>query len=835
MVDIVISVAAKVGAYLVAPVGRQLGYLFHYNSNITELQDEAKKLGDERQSLQLRVEEAERKGDKILPVVRNWLTRAGKISQEVEKFIEDEKNARKTCFFKLCPNLISRHQLSRQAKKKVEDVKNSRGRDFLAISHRLPPPGVGSPALPGGYEAFESRNPALEKIMESLRCDVVKMIGVWGMGGVGKTTLVKQVAKVAQDEKLFDKVVMAYVSQTVDLKKIQEEIADALGLKFEEASGSGRAGRLSERLLKNEKKVLIILDDLWAGLDLAAVGIPSNHEGCQIVLTSRRLSVLSNEMGTQKNFHVEHLSVEEAWGLFKKTAGDAIEKPDLKPTAEDVLRKCGGLPLAIVTVAKALKGKDLITWKDALRQLSRSIETTVEGIEARIFVPLELSYDKLYGDEVKSLFLLCGLLDYGDTLIDDLFKYGVGLHLFQNVDTLEEARHRLHTLINTLKASSLLLESHNYDYVRMHDVVREVARAIASKDPHRFVVRANDDRFEEWSNTDESKSCTGISLNCRDRPELPQVLVCPELKFFLLQGNDLSLKIPNTCFERMEKLQVLDLSHLRFTFLPSSFVSLSNIQTLCLVGCKLGDIALIGKLTKLQVLSMVGSNIQQLPQEMAQLTNLRLLDLNYCSELEVIPRNILSNLSRLECLFMKSSFSQWAAEEVSDGESNACLSELNHLDPHLMTMVVEIPSVEMVPKEDKLFQNLTSFAIFIGNFYPWEKRYERSNTLKLKGGDGSLLMGNGMRKLLEKNEELKLEELKDIICLFSPSKHASFHNLKYLSISHCGMEDKGKGNISIPAQDGVLFGEKVSFLPYFFFFFKFLLILILRSINKNIP
>ena len=819
MVDIVISVVAKVAEYLVAPVGRQLGYLFCYNSNLAELQDQVEKLDDKRRRLHRSVNEAEMQGNGVEDDVQKWLKRAEDISQEVEKFIEDEKNANKSCFFNSCPNLISRHQRSRQAKKKAEDVKKSLdGGDFLTISYRLPLPGAGSPAFPGGYEAFESRNPALEKIMESLRSADVKMIGVCGMGGVGKTTLVKQVAKVAQDEKLFDQVVMAYVSQTVDLKKIQEEIADALGLKFEEASSLGRARRLSERLLKN-KKVLIILDDLWAGLDLAAVGIPSNHEGCQIVLTSRRLSVLSNEMGAQKNFHVEHLSEEEAWGLFKKTAGDAIEKPDLKPIAEEVVRKCRGLPLAIVTVAKALKDKDLITWKDALRQLSRSIETTVEGIEARIFVSLEFSYKNLYGDEVKSLFLLCGLLDYGDTLINDLFKYGVGLHLFQNVDTLEEARDRLHTLINNLKTSSLLLESdYDDDYVRMHDVVREVARAIASKDPHRFVVRANDDRFEKWSNTDESKSCTGISLNCRARPELPQVLVCPELKFFLLQGNDLSLKIPNTCFERMEKLQVLACSRLRFTLLPSSFASLSNIQTLCLDRCKLGDITLIGKLTTLRVLSMVGSNIQQLPQEMAQLTNLRLLDLNDCSELEVIPRNILSNLSRLECLFMESSFSQWAAEEVSDGESNACLSELNHLDPHLMTLVVEIPSVELVPKEDKFFQNLTSFAIFIGNFNSWEIGYERSNTLKLKGGDGSLLMGNGMRKLLEKNEELELRELKDIMCLFSPSIHASFDNLKYLSISHCGMEDKGKGNISIPAQDEVLFGENVSFLQYFFFF-----------------
>ena len=54
---------------------------------------------------------------------------------------------------------------------------------------------------------------------------------------------------------------------------------------------------------------------------------------------------------------------------------------------------------------------------------------------------------------------------------------------------------------------------------------------------------------------------------------------------------------------------------------------------------------MIGELEKLQVLSMVGSDIQQLPREMMQLTNLRLLDLNYCKELKVFPRDILSSLS----------------------------------------------------------------------------------------------------------------------------------------------------------------------------------------------
>ncbi|KAJ9702848.1 hypothetical protein PVL29_004545 [Vitis rotundifolia] len=118
---------------------------------------------------------------------------------------------------------------------------------------------------------------------------------------------------------------------------------------------------------------------------------------------------------------------------------DSIEKHDLKPTTEKMLKKCRGLPIAIVIVAKALNGKDSIAWKDVVRQLTQSIETTVKGIEAKIFLTLELSYNSLYSNEVKSFFLLCSLLPYGATPIDNLFKYGVGLDLFQNINSLEEA------------------------------------------------------------------------------------------------------------------------------------------------------------------------------------------------------------------------------------------------------------------------------------------------------------------------------------------------------------------------------------------------------------
>ncbi|RVW73054.1 putative disease resistance protein [Vitis vinifera] len=449
MEEIVVTIAAKVAEYLVAPIGRSFGYLFNYRSNIDDLRQQVEKRG--------------------MPGL------------EAGKFFEVEKKANQSCFNGSCPNLKSQYQLSREAKKRARVVAEIQGDGkFERVSYRAPLPGIGSAPFKG-HEALESRMTTLDEIMEALRDAHVNIIGVWGMAGVGKTTLMKQVAKQAEEEKLFDKVVMAYISSTPELKKIQGELADMLGLKFEEESEMGRAARLCERL-KKVKKILIILDDIWTELDLEKVGIPfgDDHKGCKMVLTSRNKHVLSNEMGTQKDFPVEHLQEEEALILFKKMAGDSIEEPDLQSIAIDVAKECAGLPIAIVTVAKALKNKGLSIWEDALRQLKRSIPTNIKGMDAMVYSTLELSYKHLEGDEVKSLFLLCGLMS-NKIYIDDLLKYGMGLRLFQGTNTLEEAKNRIDTLVDSLKASKLLLDTGHNSFVRMHDVVRDVAIAILNK------------------------------------------------------------------------------------------------------------------------------------------------------------------------------------------------------------------------------------------------------------------------------------------------------------------------------------------------------------------
>ncbi|KAJ9682219.1 hypothetical protein PVL29_018209 [Vitis rotundifolia] len=771
MADFVISIAAKVAEYLVAPVGRQLGYLFHYNSNMAGLRDQVENLEEARGRLQRSVDAAERQGRGIEDDVQKWLTRANSISREAQEFIEDEKKAKKSCFKGLCPNLISRHQLSRQAKKKAQDVEKIHGKGkFQTVSHWLPLPGAGYAPLKD-YEAFESRTSTLDKVMAALRDDKIKRIGVWGLGGVGKTTLVKQVAKLAED-KLYDKVVMVEVSREQNLEKIRAEIADFFALNIKEKSKSGRAKRQIE-ILKKEK-FLIILDDIWAKLDLEAVGIPcgADHVECKIVVTSRSIDVLSQDMGTQPNFEIRILSDDEAWQLFQNTAGDCIPEFNLQSVARKVAEKCGGLPIALVTVAKALKTKSLPCWEDALRQLTTPVKTDIRGMDEAVYKSLEFSYHYLGIEDAKLLFLLCGLMGYGDISLDDLFKCSLGLGLFQSIDTLDGSTNRLQVLVDRLKSSSLLLDIDG-ECVKMHDVVRDVARQLSSKDPRwSMVIEATQ------SGIHESTRYVRLSLSHEGTLDLGEILDRPKIEFFRLV-NEGPLKIPDPLFNGMGKLKVLHLFQMEFSSLPLSLQSLANLRTLCLHRCTLGGVAGIGELKKLEVLSFWGSEIEQLPREIAQLTCLRWLDLSNCHRLQVIPPNILSNLSQLEHLCLKPSrFTQSEDEEINQ-ERNACLAELKHLS-RLTTLNIALQDLKLLPK-DMVFEKLTRFKIFIG-VWELDSPCETKRALKLYKASGSLHLVDGIGKLLKKTEELSLRELSGTKSVVHESYKEDFLQLKHLDV-----------------------------------------------------
>lgn len=161
---------------------------------------------------------------------------------------------------------------------------------------------------------------------------------------------------------------------------------------------------LFERL-KKEKKFLLILDDVWERVDLDDVGIPKPeiHEGCKIILTSQSLDAC-RQMETDVDLKVDVLSGEEAWGLFSQNAGKVVDLEYIKLFAKAVTKECSGLPLVIIMVGRAMRGKTMVEmWKDALSVWQRSVPY-IEGIE-KVFFPLKWSYDSLQGMINKNCFL----------------------------------------------------------------------------------------------------------------------------------------------------------------------------------------------------------------------------------------------------------------------------------------------------------------------------------------------------------------------------------------------------------------------------------------------
>nr|TKS14867.1 putative disease resistance protein [Populus alba] len=746
--EILISIVAKVAELLVVPIKRQIGYVLDCNTNIQNLKNEVEKLTDAKTRMIHSIEEARRNGEEIEAEVLNWLGSVDGVIEGGGGVVGDESS--KKCFMGLCPDLKIRYRLGKAAKKELTVIVDLQEKGkFDGVSYRPAPSGIGPVK---DYEAFESRN---------------------------STTLVKKVAEQVKEGRLFDEVVLAGVSQTPDIRRVQGEIADGLGLRLDAETDRGRASQLYERL-KKVTRVLVILDDIWKELKLEDVGIPSgsDHEGCKILMSSRNEYVLCREMGANRNFPIQVLPEREAWNFFEKMVGVTVKNPSVQPVAAQVAKGCAGLPILLATVARALKNKDLYAWKDALKQLTRFDK---DEIDKRVYSCLELSYNALRGDEIKPLFLLCGLFPTHDTSISDLLRCGIGLDLFKGRSTLEEARNRLHTLVDELKASCLLLEGDNDGSVKMHDVVQSFAISVASRDHHVLTVA---DEFKEWPTNDVLQQYTAISLPFRKIPDLPAILECPHLNSFLLLNKDPSLQIPDSFFREMKELKVLDLTAVNLSPLPSSLQFLENLQTLCLDLCVLEDISIVGELKKLKILSLHSSDIVCLPREIGKLTRLLLLDLSNCERLEVISPNVLSSLTRLEELYMGNSFLKWEAEGPSSERNNACLSELKLL-ANLITLDMQITDADHIPKDLVLcFQKLERFRIFIGDGWDWSVKDATPRTLKLKL-DTVIQLEEGVNTLLKITEELHLQELNGVKSILNDLDGEDFCQLKHLHVENC--------------------------------------------------
>ncbi|KAK8300442.1 hypothetical protein V6Z12_D05G389500 [Gossypium hirsutum] len=631
----VVGIANSLGT----PVCKYLKYhrkLNDYVRNFKRIRDELNcKMEDTE--LQLKAELLRPRGKIPKKGVEIWLKAVKEMIREAQVVENKVSNGRYLC---------------RACNGKLVDKKTREMKEFLDkapnASEALAMDGP-SGGLPLPTSELVGQEAARKEIWACLMQEEIKKIGVWGMGGVGKTTIMKHIHNDLLKEQRLERVIWVTISKEFNVMKVQDSIASALEAKDyldKEEDKLRRAAVLSEMLKKVGKHVLI-LDDVWDEVSLEEVGIPepSDSNGCKLVLTTRSEHVCKY-MGCTV-IKVKPLSAQQALTLFLSKVGpNIVQNHTLMPILRLVVKECAGLPLTIVVVASTLKGEeDPLIWKNALRELKERIEK-VEGVEAKVIERLKFSFDHLKDEKVKSCFLHCALFpeDF-EIWKDELIECWIEEGFIDDMGTRQEMKDKGHVILKKL-GDNCLLENITTEFglhgIKMHDAVREMALSITRMNP-RYIVQAG----LQWSPDIEKVSLMYNSITEFPADVLPTK--CQVLTTLLLRGNPVT-KIPYSLFMNMPCLSVLNLSFTKIESLPNSISELKNLTTLLVRGCQeLRDLPCLSMLQELKKLDLSGTKIEEVPEGMDMLIKLRYLDLSVRT-LKEIPSGLLPKFVHLQHL-----------------------------------------------------------------------------------------------------------------------------------------------------------------------------------------
>ena len=184
--EILSSITSTVVELLIVPIRRSVTRVFNYSRNVQSLKTHLEVLSDTKIRVLHSVDEAINRREDIEDDVGKWLASVNVVTEKANRVFGDEDKAKKRCFMGLFPNVTTRYKVSTKIESIAEEaVKISLRGKFDRVSYRPSRRGIEDRSHKH-YEAFESRGPVLDEILEALKDDDVDLVGVYGMPGVGK-------------------------------------------------------------------------------------------------------------------------------------------------------------------------------------------------------------------------------------------------------------------------------------------------------------------------------------------------------------------------------------------------------------------------------------------------------------------------------------------------------------------------------------------------------------------------------------------------------------------------------------------------------------------------
>ncbi|KAH7674447.1 disease resistance protein RPS2 protein [Dioscorea alata] len=669
VIDLVASPLVNAATpYLVDRIARQFKYLFMLSNNVKAMTDAMVELRAKRESLEQDIQNAELEGKTCCPEVDLWRRKVDAFDQREVIAIKEAYDHRTNCIAMPSLNIVSNYKLGRRAFKKKEEMVELLAAKFDVVAKKLPPGPARELPTPS---MVSNQNSNLETICQYLKENMTGIIGIWGMGGVGKTTLLKSINNEFYRSKdgMFDNVNFVVVSQQYSYGKIRSDIAKNLGLPSTNEDADANA--INDYLKK--KSFLLLLDDLWSELDLEKIGVPQpklmHHDQDKhkrmVVFTTRSENVCG-DMEANKTIKMECLVPDAAWRLFKEIAGEELIASDnlIQQHAKDIVRECAGLTLALVTVGKAMRTKKTAQeWDYVASMMRKSKYPGIPGMrkESDFFPTLKISYDNLESDILRQCLLYCSL--WGEDVeiaTDDLIECWMGHGLLDDFDDLNEAYNKGGIFIGNLK-EACLLESvaapWDYglkSYVKLHDVIRDLALWITSDcgrnkqgwlvQPNSYLERLPEDVIDREViniSVNNIKALDGFP-NCHKLKTLilsvEQHWGNPHPEFFAKKNGDLyspeffskidlRREIPPEFFTKMRCLKYLDLIHASINILPEEIGELIGLEYLKLPAHLSVFPMALGDLKNLKYLYILSYSGETIPYGLiASLTKLQVLD-----------------------------------------------------------------------------------------------------------------------------------------------------------------------------------------------------------------